>query len=81
MFIIRIMEKVSQKRILKKMYEPFFTTNRAAGNSGLGMHIVFNLVNQKLKGQLSVRALKVKAYNLLLKSNLIICLYCYRLEF
>lgn len=37
---------------LTHLYEPFYTTNRADGNSGLGMHIVFNLVNQKLKGNI-----------------------------
>lgn len=40
------------KETLKKIYEPFFTTNRLNGNSGLGMHIVMNLVTQKLKGQI-----------------------------
>ena len=40
------------KETLKKIYEPFFTTNRLNGNSGLGMHIVMNLVTQKLKGNI-----------------------------
>lgn len=40
------------KENLKRIYEPFFTTNRQEGNSGLGMHIVMSLVNQKLKGSI-----------------------------
>ncbi len=40
------------KENLKKMYDPFFTTNRVNGNSGLGMHIVLSLVTQKLKGNI-----------------------------
>ena len=39
--------------IISKVFDPFFTTNRQGGKSGLGMHIVYNIVTQKLKGSIS----------------------------
>ena len=37
------------------IFEPFFTTKRGQGGSGLGLHIVFNLVTSVLGGSISVQ--------------------------
>ncbi len=39
--------------VLDRIYEPFFTTKRGAdGGTGLGMHLVYNIVTQKLGGEI-----------------------------
>jgi signal transduction histidine kinase len=37
-----------------RIFDPFFTTRRGQGGSGLGMHIVYNLVTQSLGGTIRV---------------------------
>ncbi|MBF0449821.1 MAG: hypothetical protein HQK75_03890 [Candidatus Magnetomorum sp.] len=39
--------------ILSKIFDPFFTTKRGKGGTGLGLHIVYNLVVQNLGGTIS----------------------------
>ena len=38
------------KSIKKRIFDPFVTTKRGEGGSGLGMHLVYNLVTQALGG-------------------------------
>ncbi len=40
--------------VLPKIFDPFFTTNRGARNTGLGLHIVHNLVTGPLGGTIKV---------------------------
>ena len=45
--------KGMNEKDLAKIFDPFFTTKRSRGGSGLGMHIVHNLVTQTLGGTIS----------------------------
>jgi signal transduction histidine kinase len=41
---------------LPRIFDPFFTTARSRGSTGLGMHIVHNLVTGKLQGRIAVES-------------------------
>ncbi len=40
----------------RKIFEPFYTTKRGAGGTGLGMHIVYNLVHKEEGGAIQVKS-------------------------
>src|SRR5262249_7679351 len=39
--------------IQRRALDPFFTTRRNEGGTGLGLHIIFNLVTQQLGGRMT----------------------------
>jgi signal transduction histidine kinase len=42
------------EHLRKRIFDPFVTTKRGRGGSGLGMHLVYNLVTQALNGSISI---------------------------
>lgn len=41
---------------VKNIFEPFYTTKRGQGGSGLGLHIVYNLVTRRLNGRIECQS-------------------------
>jgi signal transduction histidine kinase len=41
---------------LEQLFEPFFTTKRGEGGSGLGTHLVYNIVSNVLNGKITVQS-------------------------
>ncbi|MBX9930829.1 MAG: HAMP domain-containing histidine kinase [Methylobacterium sp.] len=39
-----------------RIFDPFFTTRRDAGSTGLGLHIVYNLVTSTLRGRIDLES-------------------------
>ncbi len=52
--------------IQSKIFDPFFTTQRGNGGSGLGLHVVYNLVHQVLKGSLQINSIEGKGTTFIL---------------
>ncbi|NYZ16286.1 HAMP domain-containing protein [Azospirillum sp. RWY-5-1] len=44
------------EELQRRIFEPFFTTRRSRGNTGLGLHIAFNIVRRTLKGRIDLVA-------------------------
>lgn len=41
------------REVRMRIFDPFFTTRRGHGSLGLGMHIVYNLITQRLRGRIA----------------------------
>ena len=52
---------------LNLLFEPFYTTKRGEGGSGLGTHLVYNLVTSALKGKITVQSQLGKGLAYLIK--------------
>ncbi len=52
---------------LNNYFEPFYTSKRGQGGSGLGGHIIFNLVTGKLKGKIALDCQPNDGFSITLK--------------
>ena len=46
------------EEVQRRAFDPFFTTRRAEGGTGLGLHIVYNLVTRWLGGRIALFSVK-----------------------
>lgn len=55
------------QEVKEKIFQPFFTTNRENGGTGIGMSIVYELVTNRLKGSIALTSEPEKGVTFILK--------------
>ena len=53
--------------VVPNVFEPFFTTKRGKGGSGLGLHVVYNIVTAKLHGTIKAESVEGEGTTFLLR--------------
>ena len=53
--------------ILRRIFDPFVTSKRGKGNSGLGMHLVYNLVTHTLDGTISCHSVPEEGFEVIIQ--------------
>lgn len=56
--------------ILRRIFDPFVTSKRGSGNSGLGMHLIYNLVSHTLDGTVSCHSQPDQGFEVVIESPL-----------
>lgn len=59
---------------LRSIFQPFFTTKRGKGGSGLGLHGIYNLVTQSMGGRIQFRSEEGEGVRVCIQIPDIICL-------
>ncbi len=52
---------------MKQIYDPFFTTARGKGGSGLGLNIVYNIVNTLYNGEIECKSKEGKGTQFIIR--------------
>ena len=58
-----------KKADLPKIYDPFYTTNREDGGSGLGMNILYNIINTSFNGKIECQSEENEGVLFLIEMN------------
>lgn len=59
------------KNKLNRIYEPFYSTKKKQGGTGLGLNIVYNLITQKMRGSIFCESIQHSHTTFLIKIPLI----------
>lgn len=44
------------EQVRNKAFEPFFTTSRALGGTGLGLYVIYNIITQQMAGKIHIQS-------------------------